>query len=615
MRKLFPRRNQHLLVTYRMTATILSLLAAAYLALFPLALNNKALAAPQDGDAPAVPQAIIYDNGPLATGANSVNGVAAPAGTQWSEVANPFGNNQQANTSAGVSCSVTATVFRCADDFNVPVGQTWTINQVIVFAYQTGFAGATSPITAATLRIWNGRPGDAGSTIIFGDTTTNRLATSTDSGLWRIFNSLVGFAANPPPAPVTNRRVWQNNINVAPAAVLTAGNYWIDWNTAIGTAAHFAPSITMTGGRAVPGQNGRQFTGAAWGDTLDAGQAPTGAPVPPSLRQDFPFKLDGSVAGAGAVPTSRKVDFNGDNKADLAVARATGAAAQTTWYINDGINSTATNWGVGVGFAGGDVATPEDFDGDGKTDIAVWRSDPTAANFYILQSNGNTLRTEQFGKAGDDARVVDDYDGDGKADAAVFRATPDPGDPCGGASVWYWRPSGTPATNFSYACWGVAGDKAYPGDFDGDGRADPSVVRDNSGPAVVLQNRTTAGVRSVSFGNFTDRFLAGDYDADGRADLAVARASGAILTYYFITSGNGQSFNWNVGNATTDFNVPGDYDGDNKTDFGLWRSGAGADNGTFYLLKTFTSPSAIKFGASSASLTAPDYPVAAYQVH
>ena len=178
----------------------------------------------------------------------------------------------------------------------------------------------------------------------------------------------------------------------------------------------------------MPGQNGRQFT-TAWVDTLDAGQAPTGAPVPPSLRQDFPFKLDGSVEGAGAVPTSRKVDFNGDNKADLAVARATGAAAQTTWYINDGINSTTTDWGLGVGFTGGDVATPEDFDGDGKTDIAVWRSDPTAANFYILQSQSNTLRTEQFGKAGDDARVVDDYDGDGKADVAVFRETPGGGDP------------------------------------------------------------------------------------------------------------------------------------------------------------------------------------------
>ncbi|MBC7910705.1 MAG: VCBS repeat-containing protein [Pyrinomonadaceae bacterium] len=616
MRKLFPRRNQHLPVTYRMTATILSLFAAAYLALSPLALNNKVLAAPQDGDAPAVPEAIIYDNGPLATGATSRSGVAAPAGTQWSEATNPLGNTQQANTTAGVSCSVTATVFRCADDFNVPVGQTWTINQVIVFAYQTGFAGATSPITAATLRIWNGRPGDAGSTIIFGDTTTNRLATSTDSGLWRIFNTVVGSGANPPTAAVTNRRVWQNNINVAPAAVLTAGNYWIDWNTAIGTAAHFAPSVTILNQRGVPGWNARQNTGAAWVNSVDIGQFPTGAPTPQSLPQDFPFKLDGSVAGAPNVTASRRVDFNGDNKSDLAVARATGAAAQTTWYIqNSGGTSTATNWGLGVGFSGGDVATPEDFDGDGKTDIAVWRSHPTAANFYILQSNGNTLRTEQFGKVGDDPTVIDDYDGDGKADVAVFRSTADPGDPCGGASVWYWRPSGTPATNFSYSCWGAAGDKAYPGDFDGDGRADPSVVRNSGGSGIVLQNRTTAGSRTVFFGNFTDRYLAGDYDADGRQDLASARVNGASLTMYFTNSGNGQTFIWDLGSGATDMNVPGDYDGDNKTDFAIWRSGAGADNGTFYIVNTFTSPVFFKFGSSSANLAAPDYPVAAYQAH
>ena len=64
MRKLFPRRNQHLPVTYRMTATILSLLAAAYLALFPLALNNKALRCrPQTAMCPPVTAPSFSDNG------------------------------------------------------------------------------------------------------------------------------------------------------------------------------------------------------------------------------------------------------------------------------------------------------------------------------------------------------------------------------------------------------------------------------------------------------------------------------------------------------------------------------------------------------------------------
>ncbi len=574
--------------------------------------TGSVLASKDSTDAPA---AIIFDNGGLATGATSNSGVAAPAGTQFSEAQSNFGNTTEANTLSGVGCQIigTATANRCADDFNVPVGQTWTINQVIVFGYQTGSAAGTSPFVGANLRIWLGRPGDAGSTIVFGDTTTNRLGTSTDSGLFRIFNSTT---PSPGTAPGTTRRIWQNNINVSPGLALTAGNYWIDFQLDAGANGNFSPPVTIRGVRGVPGWNGRQFIGpptnTGWADVFDDGNPVTAA----NVQLDFPFKLDGTVAGASAIPLRRTMDFNGDNKADLVVARATSATSQATWYIQDSAGvSTATPWGLGVGFAGGDVATPEDFDGDGKTDIAVWRSDPTAANFYILQSSNTTLNTQQFGKAGDDPTVVEDYDGDGKADVAVFRATVGAGDPCGGAAVFYWRPSATPATNFAYACWGTAGDKAYPGDFDGDGKADPSVVRNNGGVGTLYQNRTTAGVRIFNYGNFTDKYVSGDFDADNRTDLVAVRANGAVLSWFYTASGSGQFFGFDYGNAASDYIVPGDYDGDNRFDFGIWRSGTAADSGNFYLLKTFTSPTVTKFGQSTAPLAAPDYPVATYQAH
>ena len=235
----------------------------------------------------------LYDNGGLASGAVSKSGVAAPTGYQWSELQNDTGNTTESNTILGTSCSVTATLFRCADDFTVPAGQTWTIDQVVTFAYQTGFAGTTSPITAATLQIWSGRPGDAGSTVIFGDTTTNRLASSTDSLIYRIGNSIIP----PPPVPTTTtgRRIWQNNINVSPAQVLGAGTYWVDFQTQIGaTTAHFAPLVTIPGDRATPEMNARQFTGAGWVDVLDTGN-PASAPDVPI---DFPFKLVGSIQAA-----------------------------------------------------------------------------------------------------------------------------------------------------------------------------------------------------------------------------------------------------------------------------------------------------------------------------
>ena len=140
---------------------------------------------------------VVPDNGPLATGATTNSGVPAPAGSQLSEVQNEFGSpTPQANSIAGFP--ILQSVARQADNFIVPVGETWTINSVSTYTYQAGFAGTTSPFTAASLQIWNGRPGDAGSAVIFGDTTTNRLATSTDANILRVFNTVVGSGGNPP---------------------------------------------------------------------------------------------------------------------------------------------------------------------------------------------------------------------------------------------------------------------------------------------------------------------------------------------------------------------------------------------------------------------------------
>ena len=516
-------------------------------------------------------QTQIYDNGPFQTGTTTNSGVAAPAGAMWSEAQNPTGNTMEANSTAGISCSVasaTAT-FRCGDDFTVPAGATWTINQVVVFAYLTG-GGTTSPFTGATLRIWNGRPGDPGSAVIFGDTTTNRLGTSTDTNTFRVFNTVVGNGANPPTAPGTTRRIWRNAINVSPALALTAGTYWIDWNTSITPVGpHFAPPATVSGTRGLPGWNAVQSAdgGTAYTAITDVGIAPTGAPTPPSVPQDFPFKLVGSIS---APPTTTRVkfDFDGDGRADVSVFRP----ASNTWFINGSTSGqTSRVWGTS-----GDLLAPADYDNDGKFDVAVFR--PSNGSWYILQSSTNTLLGLVWGASGD-VPVPGDYNGDGNADVAVFR-------PSNG--IWYIRNSGA-GTALGIA-WGQSGDTPVVGDYDGDGRADTAVFRPSTGVWYVLG--TTAGSSSTQFGQSGDRPVPARYDTDARTDLAVFRPSEG--RWYILSSVSNTASGTTFG-TSSDVLVPADYDGDGRADIAVFRP----SSGTWFVQGTTSGATSFIYGAST----------------
>jgi hypothetical protein len=85
--------------------------------------------------------------------------------------------------------------------------------------------------------------------------------------------------------------------------------------------------------------------------------------------------------------------------------------------------------------------------------------------------------------------------------------------------------------------------------------------------------------------------------------------------WYISESASGQTQTVYWGSPATDYITPGDYDGDNRTDFAVWRSGTGADSGYFFVLNTASAPLFLKWGQSAGAFTPPDYPVAAYQVH
>jgi len=113
-------------------------------------------------------------------------------------------------------------------------------------------------------------------------------------------------------------------------------------------------------------------------------------------------------------------------------------------------------------------ASTADFDGDGRTDLSVFR--PSDGTWYVMQSGSNTFRAQQFGTNGD--RIVPgDYDGDGRTDFAVFRQTPQNG-------IWYILRSSD--NSFLSVQWGLNTDKPTPGDYDGDGKTDIAVYRNGT---------------------------------------------------------------------------------------------------------------------------------------
>jgi hypothetical protein len=259
----------------------------------------------------------------------------------------------------------------------------------------------------------------------------------------------------------------------------------------------------------------------------------------------------------------RKFDFDGDNKADISVFRPNGG----NWYLLQSQNGfTGAQFGAST-----DVIVPADYDGDGKTDLAVYR----AGTWYLQRSTAGFTGVA-FG-ASDDIPQPADFDGDGKAELAVWR-------PSNGTWYIYNLANG----QFNAAQFGATGDKPVVGDYDGDCKADYAVFRPSNGTWYL--NRSRDGFFGVAFGESTDKLVPADYDGDGKTDVAVFRPSNG--TWYRLNSSNGQFFAMQFG-TPTDLPTPADYDGDGKADIAVFRSG------TWYLQRSTAGFTGVAFGEST----------------
>lgn len=224
--------------------------------------------------APFVPAgSVLHDNGPLVTHPGQGAGGADASVLQTALLLSTYGFGHAQSTG-----------FRVADDFTVTDPGGWDVDSFVFYAYQTG-STTTSTITGVNYRIWNGNP-SSGGTVIFGDTTTNRLTSSTWSNIYRSIDTSITDS---------NRPIMANVVSAG--VTLPPGTYWVDWQTNGSLASGpWAPPISIVGTTTTG--NAIQYNGSAWAAAID-----TGAAAP----QGFPFLVVGSAGVQPAIVMTKTV--------------------------------------------------------------------------------------------------------------------------------------------------------------------------------------------------------------------------------------------------------------------------------------------------------------------
>ncbi len=292
----------------------------------------------------------------------------------------------------------------------------------------------------------------------------------------------------------------------------------------------------------------RSTTGGASWETFNDGMPPV---IISELDSNQSGLVQAATYGRGAYqinlapPRKAPYDFDGDGRTDISIYRP----GPGEWWINR--SSTGATVAAQFGLST-DKPTPGDFSGDGKTDIAFWR--PSTGEWFILRSEDASFYSVPFGTTGD-VPVVGDFDADGKADNGVFRPS---------TNEWFISKStgGTLITTF-----GASGDVPVAADFDGDGKTDIAIYRPSLGQWWI-QRSSNNSVYAFQFGSLTDKPVQGDFTGDGKADAAFFRPSSGE---WFILRSEDSSYYSVPFGTSGDLPTPGDYDGDGKFDTAVFR--------------------------------------------
>jgi hypothetical protein len=318
-------------------------------------------------------------------------------------------------------------------------------------------------------------------------------------------------------------------------------------------------------------------------------------------------------------------DYDGDGKTDCAYLHAVG---MFQWWIRSSEDPSVELVQMAdftrTFLQGYDVAVPGDFDGDGITDTATWRrpekivsgfnTNWTRADLTIRDSSTGQTRPARIvcGSIGD-WPMPGYYDPRPELDTPFRRTDMAFFSPGGGGSNSRWEifdHSASPASRIIDGGAWVFADYPVTGDFDTDGITDIAIYRGADATCHILDSSTMEDAPNVSWdadtrsvppagglklpgGPGVDRPVFGDYNGDGITEIALYRQADtlnpAVKSLWFIcdsttggpaagtiqtASANGELIGIPFG-GYSDLPVPGDYDGDGKTELAYWHPSTG----------------------------------------
>ncbi|HTF86822.1 MAG TPA: hypothetical protein VK843_00315 [Planctomycetota bacterium] len=304
------------------TRSILALALATLISPLGFAQSASRSVAPLPGGGSYL-SSTLFDNGVFLTGTG--NGFAGadtsvleyiPTGPPFSSL-NAYGLVfQQANNN------------RLADDFTVPPSKTWALSSLKWYAYQNDApANPISTISDVRVQIWNLRPDQPGALVLYGDTTTNRLVSSSFTNCFRV---RLPTPVEPQTLLNKQRAIYELQIDMTWLPALGAGTYWLDLAvvgslTGLSSGPWSNPTVPW-----LASDNSAQFLASSgtWAATT-AGMG--GAPC------DFPFKLVGSELGLPFVYCTAKINSLGCLPQISSAGQA--SASSSTGFVVSSVNN------------------------------------------------------------------------------------------------------------------------------------------------------------------------------------------------------------------------------------------------------------------------------------